>query len=183
MNTFLLPFTLLAWISPDLLFFTIKYSLSIYLYISSNSYEFDWNLFCHFYSCFLRNGMTQPVYFFGFCLTLKPFVPIDRTIHKGWMFHNEIFCIYVFLEMIKGIQKRVGRRTFLMLPGETLLQSLIRSSIVAVFSLNQREDHSGGKQKEILLYSFPISVTHSILVLNLEQSLAYWPLNLHVPFT
>lgn len=62
--------------------------------------------------------------------------------------------------MIKGTHKRVGKRTFLMLPRETLLQSLIRSSIVAVFSLNQREDHSGGKQKEILLYSLPVSMSH-----------------------
>lgn len=62
--------------------------------------------------------------------------------------------------MIKGIQRRVGKRTCLVPPRETLLQSLIRSSIVAVFSLNQKEAHSGGKQKDILLYSFPVSVHH-----------------------
>lgn len=62
--------------------------------------------------------------------------------------------------MTKGTHKRGGKRTFVVLPRETLLQSLTRSSMVAVFSLNQREDHSGGKQKEILLYSFPVSMNH-----------------------
>lgn len=62
--------------------------------------------------------------------------------------------------MIKGIQKRVGKRTCLVPPRETLLESLIRSFVVAVFSLNQKEGHSGGKQKEILLYSIPVSVHH-----------------------